>query len=102
MRPGAEAVYNDPESLRASSCAAPDLADSAVEMPQKMTSEDSRIRRAGVRPCSCTLRCEPAELAAAPNFQISTPKVFPELEPTLDPGRRGSGYAQNCSWPRNQ
>lgn len=86
--PGTEAVYNDPEvTARLVAALRRDLgADSAVEMPAKMTSEDfSAYGRAGVRAVLLHIGAvNPEMLASGAKLpDLHSPKWFPELEPTL-------------------
>jgi metal-dependent amidase/aminoacylase/carboxypeptidase family protein len=86
--PGAEMVYNDPElTARLVAVLRRDLgADSAVEMPAKMTSEDfSAYGRAGVRAVLLHIGAvNPSVIASGTkHLDLHSPQWFPELEPTL-------------------
>ncbi len=88
VTPGTEAVYNDPQlTARLVDALRQNLgADSVVEMPAKMTSEDfSAYGRAGVRAVLLHIGAvSPEKLASGAKLpDLHSPQWFPELEPTL-------------------
>ncbi len=88
VTPGAEAVYNDPQlTARMVDALRHSLgAESVVEMPAKMTSEDfSEYGRAGARAVLLHIGAvNPATLASGAKVpDLHSPQWFPELEPTL-------------------